>query len=169
MKKSGLKAVAIVSDLLTLVRRGVATREITNLNFLISEYLNSPEFEKLKLYHPEVEVKTCLDKTLCNIDGSPVHIMKAIMNLVSNGVETVSGNGKLTIMTRNLNIRRSFMAYDDEITPGEYVILEVTDTGSGMSPVEMEKVFEPFYSKKALGRSGTGLGMTVVWGGSEGQ
>ena len=164
MKKSGLRAAAIVNDLLTLVRRGVVTREITNLNLLISEYLNSPEFEKLKLYHPEVEVTTCLDETLCNIDGSPFHITKAVMNLVSNGVEAVSGNGKLTIMTRNRDIRQPFMSYDDEITPGEYVILEVTDTGSGMSPEEMEKVFEPFYSKKTLGRSGTGLGMTVVWG-----
>jgi len=164
MKKSGLKAAAIVTDLLTLVRRGVVTREITNLNLLISEYLNSPEFEKLKSHHPEVEVKACLDETLCNINGSPVHIMKAIMNLVSNGVEAVSGIGKLTIMTRNRNITRSFMAYDNEIIPGEYAILEVTDTGSGMSPEVTEKLFEPFFTKKALGRSGTGLGMTVVWG-----
>ncbi len=164
IKKTGLKAAAIVSDLLALVRRGIITKKITNINLLISEYLNSPEFEKLKSYHPEVIVETFLDETLWNINGSPVHIMKAIMNLVSNGVEAISGNGKLTIMTRNHNIGQSFMGYDDEITPGEYVVLEVTDTGSGISPEEAEKIFEPFYSKKVLGKSGTGLGMTVVWG-----
>ena len=86
------------------------------------------------------------------------------MNLVSNGVEAICGPGKLAITTRNLNLEASLMAYDDEISPGEYAVLEITDTGSGMSPEEMEKVFEPFYSKKVMGKSGTGLGMTVVWG-----
>jgi two-component system cell cycle sensor histidine kinase/response regulator CckA len=164
IKKSGLKAAAIVSDLLTLVRRGIVTKKITNMNLLISEYLNSPEYERLRSYHPEVAVEPFLDEALWNISGSPVHIMKAIMNLVSNGVEAISGDGKLTIMTRNINIRQPFVGYDDEITPGEYVVLEVADTGSGMSPEELERVFEPFYSKKVLGKSGTGLGMTVVWG-----
>lgn len=164
VKKSGLKAAAIVSDLLTLVRRGIVTKKITNVNLLISEYLNSPEFDNLRSFHPHVAVETLLDETLRNVNGSPVHIMKAIMNLVSNGAEAISGDGKLTITTRNLNISHPFMGYDDEITPGEYVVLEVIDTGSGMSPEELEKVFEPFYSKKVLGKSGTGLGMTVVWG-----
>ena len=164
IKKSGLKAAAMVSDLLTLVRRGIVTKKITNMNLLISEYLNSPEFERLRSYHPEVTVEPFLDKALCNMNASPVHIMKAIMNLVSNGVEAVSGPGNLTIMTRNIEITKPFKGYDDEIPPGEYVVLEVADTGSGMSPKELEKVFEPFYSKKVLGKSGTGLGMTVVWG-----
>ena len=164
VKKSGLKAAAIVSDLLTLVRRGIVTQKITNLNLLITEYLNSPEFERLRSYHPEVAVSSFLDETLLNIKGSPVHLMKAIMNLISNGVEAISGKGQLTIMTQNLHVRESFVGYDDEIRPGDYVVLEVSDTGSGMSPEELEKVFEPFYSKKVLGKSGTGLGMTVVWG-----
>jgi signal transduction histidine kinase len=164
VKKSGVKAAAIVSDLLTLVRRGIVTKKITNLNLLISEYLNSPELENLRSYHPHVAVETCLDETLWNVNGSPVHIMKAIMNLVSNGAEAMTGSGKLTIITRNLNISDPFMGYDDEIAPGEYVVLEVIDTGSGMTQEELEKVFEPFYSKKVLGKSGTGLGMTVVWG-----
>ena len=164
VKKSGLKAAAIVSDLLTLVRRGIVTQKITNLNLLITEYLNSPEFERLRSYHPEVAVSSFLDETLLNIKGSPVHIMKAIMNLISNGVEAISGKGQLTIMTQNLDAREPFVGYDDEITPGDYAVLEVSDTGTGMSPEELEKVFEPFYSKKVLGKSGTGLGMTVVWG-----
>lgn len=164
VKKSGLKAAAIVSDLLALVRRGVVTKKITNINCLISEYLNSPEFERLRSYHPKVAVEPFLDETIWNINGSPVHITKAIMNLISNGVEAISGDGKLTLMTRNVTIKKPFMGYDDEIAPGEYVVLEVADTGSGMTPEELEKLFEPFYSKKVLGKSGTGLGMTVVWG-----
>ncbi len=164
MKKSGLKAAAIVSDLLTLVRRGIVTKETTNLNLLIMEYMNSPEFEKLKSYHPGVEVRTYLDEALYNFNGSPFHIVKAIMNLVSNGAEAIPEKGKLAIKTQNCNVEKPFMGYDDEIKPGEYVVLEIEDTGSGMSREELEKVFEPFYSKKVMGKSGTGLGMTVVWG-----
>ncbi len=164
IKKSGLKAAAMVSDLLTLVRRGIVTKKITNMNLLVSEYLNSPEFERLRSFHPGVTVEPFLDKTLHNMNASPVHIMKAIMNLISNGVEAISGDGKLTITTRNLKIRQPFLGYDDEIPAGDYIVLEVADTGSGISPEELEKVFEPFYSKKVLGKSGTGLGMTVVWG-----
>ncbi|MBU4001381.1 MAG: response regulator, partial [Proteobacteria bacterium] len=164
MKKSGLKAAAIVSDLLTLVRRGLVIRKITNINLLVSEYLDSPEFEKLKSYHPDVEFETFRDENLWNMEGSPIHILKTIMNLISNGAESMSGKGKLTLTTRNQNITKAFPGYNGEITPGEYVVLEVTDTGSGMSPEDIENVFEPFYSKKVMGKSGTGLGMTVVWG-----
>ncbi|MBA3036622.1 MAG: response regulator [Desulfobacterium sp.] len=164
IKQSGLKAAAIVNDLLALVRRGVVTRKTTNLNLLVSEYLDSPEFGKLKAYHPEVAMETNLDKTLLNVQGSPIHIAKAIMNLVSNGAEAIFGGGKLTISTRNCVITMTIVQHNDEIPPGEYSVLEVTDTGSGMSPEEIENVFEPFYSKKVMGKSGTGLGMTVVWG-----
>ena len=152
VKKSGLKAAAIVSDLLTLVRRGIVTQKITNLNLLITEYLNSPEFERLRSYHPEVAVSSFLDETLLNIKGSPVHLMKAIMNLISNGVEAISGKGQLTIMTQNLHVRESFVGYDDEIRPGDYVVLEVSDTGSGMSPEELEKVFETVLQQKSSGQ-----------------
>ena len=118
----------------------------------------------MRAYHPEVAVESSLDENLWNLNGSPVHIVKAIMNLISNGVEAISGEGKVTITTRNLHVKEPFDGYDDEIPPGEYAVLEVDDTGSGMFPEELEKVFEPFYSKKVLGKSGTGLGMTVVLG-----
>ena len=164
IKKSGLKAAAIVSDLLALVRRGIITKKTTNINFLISEYLKSPEFERMKFFHPGVVANAFLDDALWNIQASPVHILKAVMNLVSNGAEAMSGEGELTVTTRNVTLHQPFMGYDGEIPSGEYVVLEVADTGTGMGPEEKERVFEPFYSKKALGNSGTGLGMTVVWG-----
>jgi len=83
IKESGNKAAAIVQDLLTLARRGVATTEVVNLNDIISEYLKSPEYEKLKSYHPDIEVLADLKTDLLNISGSPVHLSKTVMNLVS--------------------------------------------------------------------------------------
>lgn len=164
IKKSGLKAAAIVNDLLTLVRRGVASTEVTNLNLIVSEYLTSPEFEKLKSYHPGVDVEIHLKENLMNTIGSPIHLMKTVMNLVSNATEAMAGGGKLCIRTKNCHITRPAMGYDDEIPKGNYVVLEISDTGTGISSEEMERIFEPFYTKKVMGKSGTGLGMTIVWG-----
>ncbi|MFX0204370.1 MAG: ATP-binding protein [Candidatus Hodarchaeota archaeon] len=163
-QKSGLKAAAIVNDLLTLVRRGVATAEVTNLNFIISEYLTSPEFEKLKSFHPKVDIEIHLEENLLNTLASPVHLMKTLMNLVSNAAEAMQEGGKLSIHTQNCNITQPIMVYDGAITKGEYAVLKVSDTGTGMSSETIERIFEPFYTKKVMGRSGTGLGMSVVWG-----
>ncbi|MCP4693450.1 MAG: response regulator, partial [Desulfobacterales bacterium] len=95
--------------------------------------------------------------------GSPVHLSKTVMNLVSNAAEAIPGEGTVTISTENRYIegrmgRRGVMA------EGEYVVLEIRDDGTGVSPEDQGKIFEPFYTKKAMGRSGTGLGMAVVWG-----
>ena len=89
IESSGKKAAAIVQDLLTLARRGVAVTEVTNLNDVISEYLGSLEFEKLIKFHPSTEIDIDLNEDLFNITGSPVHLSKTVMNLVSNATEAI--------------------------------------------------------------------------------
>ena len=163
IQKSGEKAAAIVQDLLTLARRGVIVTEVVNLNHIMSEYLKSPEHEKLKAYHPKVEVESDLGADLLNILGSPVHLSKTVMNLVSNAAEAMPGGGKITISTENRYIDRPIKGYDD-VAEGDYITIRVSDNGVGISPEDMERIFEPFYTKKVMGRSGTGLGMAVVWG-----
>ena len=162
IQRSGHRAVAIVQDLLT-VARGVATaKEPLNLNDIVSDYLNSPEFKKLEHFHPTVTVKTDLDTDLLNISGSHVHIRKVVMNLVSNASEAIKGSGNVTISTVNRYIDRPLREYDD-VNIGEYVVLAVSDDGSGIASDDLERIFEPFYTKKVMGRSGTGLGLAVVW------
>jgi len=163
MKKSGEKATTIVQDLLTLARRGVATTDVVNINQIISEYLQSHEYQQLLKYHPEVVVETALETDITNIIGSPVHLSKTIMNLISNAAEAMPAGGALFVSTENRYINRP-VNDDEEMKEGDYVIINVSDTGVGISSDDMKRIFEPFYTKKVMGRSGTGLGMAVVWG-----
>jgi len=163
IQKSGQKAAAIVQDLLTLARRGIPAAEVVDLNHIISEYEKSPEYEKLELNHPEVHVQTNLETSLLPVLGSPAHLSKAVMNLVSNAAEAMPEGGEILISTENRYIDQPIRGYD-YIEEGDYVVLWVSDTGAGISTEDMERIFEPFYTKKAMGISGTGLGMAVVWG-----
>lgn len=160
---SGVKGAAIIQDLLTLARRGVAVSQVVNLNGLAFDFLSSPEFEKMKTHHPGVTVRTDLEDSILNVKGSPVHLGKTIMNLVSNAMEAISGRGEVILRTENRYLDKPIRGYD-EIKEGDYAVLSVSDTGVGMTANDMGKIFEPFYTKKVMGRSGTGLGLAVVWG-----
>jgi PAS domain S-box-containing protein len=159
---SGKKAAAIVKDLLTLARREIVTEKVVNLNEIISQHLKSPEHEKLKSFHPRVEVETSLESDLFNISGSPVHLSIVVMNLVSNAAEAMPDGGKIFLSTENRYIDRPINGYDN-IEEGDYVVLAVSDTGIGISSEDIKRIFEPFYTKKVMGKGGTGLGMAVVW------
>jgi len=163
MRDSGQKAAAIVQDLLTLARRGVAVTEVVDLNELVREYLSSPEFERLQSFHPLVRVDARLAPDLRHTIGSPLHLSKSLMNLVSNAAEAMPEGGRLVISSANRHVDKPLRGYT-EIPEGDYAVLTVSDTGVGISPEEMNRIFEPFYTKKKMGRSGTGLGMAVVWG-----
>lgn len=163
IKNSAEKAASIVQDLLTMARRGVTVAQVTNLENIVREYLISPECEKLKQFHPEVLIKTSFDKGLLNILGSPVHLFQTVMNLVSNAAEAMPDGGEILISTKNIYLNGT--SGDHKVLKkGNYTVLSVSDTGSGITSEEMERIFEPFYTKKVMGRSGTGLGLAVVWG-----
>jgi len=163
IQESGQKAAAIVQDLLTLARRGVVVADVMNLNKLVDSYINSPEYAKLKLFHPYAIIRSNLDVDLLNIMGSTVHLFKTIMNLVSNAAEAIPDGGNITISTQNQYIDKPVKGYNT-INEGDYTVLKVSDTGIGIASKDIERIFEPFYTKKVMGRSGTGLGMAVVWG-----
>lgn len=163
IETSGQKAAATVQDLLTLARRGVPVTDVVNLNEIIRDYLASPEYEKLRLYHQKVEVKINFEKNLLNILGSPVHLSKTVMNLISNASEAMPDGGMILISTENRYIDSPIHGYDN-VEEGDYAVLKIQDNGIGIPPEDLSKIFEPFYTKKAMGRSGTGLGMAVVWG-----
>ncbi len=162
IKKSGEKAAAIVQDLLTLASKNVEIGEAFNLNELIVEHQNSPEYRKLLTDCPSVQVETHLGEGLFNILGSRIHLNKILMNLIANAVEAMPGGGKTVISTANVYLDKFSKEYG-EMGEGDFVRLAVSDSGVGIPPMDIERVFEPFYTKKKLGRRGTGLGMAVVW------
>jgi PAS domain S-box-containing protein len=157
------KGAAIIQDLLTLARRGVTIADVINLNKVVADFLETPVFDKMKDFHPRVTFRTECQEDLLNIKGSPMHLEKTLMNLVSNAAESISGMGEVIIRTQSRYLDTPVRGYD-EIKEGDYTILTVSDTGMGIPVEHREKIFEPFYTKKAMGRSGTGLGLAIVWG-----
>jgi signal transduction histidine kinase/CheY-like chemotaxis protein len=163
ISESGQKAAATVEDLLTLARRGVTTTEVLDFNAVVKEYLQSPEFMKLKSIHTGVQFFSKLESTLLNLRGSALHLKKTVMNLVSNAAEAIKGRGTVFISTSNCYVDRPIRGYSD-VYEGDYILLSVEDDGMGIDPKDIGQIFEPFYTNKIMGRSGTGLGMAVVWG-----
>ncbi|MEN8141201.1 MAG: response regulator [Thermodesulfobacteriota bacterium] len=162
IQQSGQRAAAVVADLLT-VARGVATsKEAANINEIIDHYRNSLEGRKLRNRFPQVELSTELAADLPPISCSIIHIEKVVMNLITNSFEASEGIGMVTIRTASRELPADFCA-DQTNEAGEYVCLEIHDNGPGIAAEDLDHIFEPFYSRKAIGRSGTGLGLAVVW------
>lgn len=163
IQDSGKKAEAIVQDLLTLARRGVTQTEILSVNSIIKDYLRSPEYHTMIHHYPDLKTSTQLEPNLLNIRGSAIQLKKTLMNLTNNAAEAIHCYGNIEISTRNQYVDKPIKGYD-EIDEGDFVVLTVRDDGSGIDKEDLHHIFEPFYTKKVMGRSGTGLGMSVVWG-----
>lgn len=161
IRDSGRRASLIVADLLTVARGVASERTLVNVNDEVEAYLNSPEYRELIHHHDHVRVVSDLDTNLPGIKASAVHIRKVIMNLVGNAAEAIQESGTVEIRTRSAQLDDPVQGYD-RVEPGPYILLQVTDDGPGIPEQDLKSIFEPFYSRKQMGRSGTGLGLTVV-------
>ena len=162
IRESGKRAATVVADLLTVARGVASSRRPHNIHLLISEYLHSPEFKYLTSLHPGVSYLMNLEAVDNIISCSPIHIKKTIMNLVTNAMEAVGDKGNILLSTCNQTIEKDEIE-EDGIPPGSYVVFTVQDDGPGISQKDLEQIFEPFYTRKVMGQSGTGLGLAVVW------
>jgi two-component system, cell cycle sensor histidine kinase and response regulator CckA len=162
IREAGKRAAAVVNDLLTVARGATCRKEIHNVNAIVADYFGSVEFKELHKRFPEVHLTPYLEGKLHNISCSAMHLSKSIMNLVNNAAEAIHGKGQIILATKNISLAAPHQGYEI-IDPGEYVLISVGDDGPGISAHDIKQIFSPFYSKKVMGRSGTGLGLAVVW------
>lgn len=164
IKDSGKRALNIAEELLTMVRGAAMTLNPLRLNDVIEDYFFSPEFDMVIHRYPDVKIIKELDVELPLIEASDIHIRKIVMNLVSNAVESAGPeNGSVFVYTSTVEFSNQRIQGYEKIKSGRFIKLCVMNTGKGISSEDIDHIFEPFYSKKVLGKSGTGLGLSIVW------
>lgn len=163
IQESGQRASAVVQDLLTMARRTVRSMRTLDLNKIVFDVMRSPELSALRARHPDVTLVTKLATEPLPLHGSAIHLNRAVLNLVFNAMEAIERTGQVTLTTCPAFIDTPSRRYE-VVTEGQYVTLTVEDTGQGIAQGDLERIFEPFYTKKVMGRSGSGLGMAIVWG-----
>ncbi|MFA5897957.1 MAG: response regulator [Hyphomicrobium sp.] len=159
IQASANRAAELVRKLLALARQQTLQNEVINLADVLTD-----QFNMLKGYlgeKSELRISTAPD--LWNVKVDQHEFEQALFNLITNSKDAMSDGGTLTIRARNVPERETQKFENREFAPGEYVLIEVSDTGQGMSREVMDKIFEPFFTTKAIGK-GTGLGLASVYG-----
>ncbi|HEV2594562.1 MAG TPA: ATP-binding protein [Sphingomicrobium sp.] len=110
-----------------------------------------------------IEMETVVSPSLWNAFADPTQVENAVLNLAINARDAMDGMGKLTIEVRNAHLDHDYSLQNPGVDPGQYIMLAVSDTGSGMSEDLVERAFEPFFTTKAEGK-GSGLGLSMVYG-----
>ena len=149
----------LTAQLLAFGRRQPLAPKVVNIGRLVSEM---DDLLRRSLGE-EIEIETVIAGGLWNTKIDPGNIENAILNLAINGRDAMQGSGRLTIEAGNASLDLDYAKLHPDLAPGQYVLLAVTDTGSGMTPAVLEKAFEPFFSTKPEGQ-GTGLGLSMVYG-----
>jgi PAS domain S-box-containing protein len=149
----------LASQLLAFGRRQALEPRVIN----IARFIGGMDDLLRRSLGEAVEVEVITSGGLWNTYADPTQVENALLNLAINARDAMSGSGKLTIEMGNAALDQEYARSHQEVMPGQYVMLAVTDTGTGMSPDILNKVFEPFFSTKPEGK-GTGLGLSMVYG-----
>jgi nitrogen-specific signal transduction histidine kinase/CheY-like chemotaxis protein len=159
IEKAGERAASLTKQLLAFSRQQVLTPAVLNLNTLTAD------MEKMlpRLLGEDIEVSLILDPGLSNVKADQGQIEQVIMNLAVNARDAMPEGGKLKVQTTNAVLDQTYTRNHPGSKAGEYVMLAVTDTGSGMDAGTLAHMFEPFFTTKEHGK-GTGLGLATVYG-----
>jgi PAS domain S-box-containing protein len=129
--------------------------------------VNSLMVETAKLLHPtlgeQIQISPMLADDAWTAMVDPNQLTTAVLNLALNARDAMPNGGNLVIETRNVYLDEGYAGMYDEVAPGNYVMIAVSDTGSGIPPDHLERVFDPFFTTKEVGK-GTGLGLSMVFG-----
>jgi PAS domain S-box-containing protein len=157
--RAALSGAALNRQLLAFSRQLPLSPQIIDLN----DTLSSMRAMLQRIVGKAIKVKTTKSKGLWAVDADPAKLESALVNLATNARDAMPDGGKLTINTTNVRLDEDFTVAQSGVTPGEYVMLAITDTGAGMTPQTVEHAFEPFFTTKTVGK-GTGLGLSMVFG-----
>lgn len=153
------RAASLTRQLLAFARRQILQPSNTNLNALIEE-----EISLLRnVIGEHIRIRMDLAENLSVIWADPGQVEQVLMNLCLNARDAMPEGGELHIDTRNFDLDAGLQHLHPYAAPGPYVLLRVSDTGTGMSPETLEHIFEPFFTTKETGK-GTGLGLATVYG-----
>ena len=163
IRDAGERAALVVHDLLTITRGAVSISEVVELNDVVAEVLESPEFKSLTTTHAGILIESTPCAQPISIKCSPVHLKKCLFNLLTNAFEAIGGarTGRVQVVVNRQE--RLPKSADPVLDAVGYAVIEVRDDGPGIDPEDLEHIFEPFFTSKVMGRSGTGLGLAVVW------
>ncbi len=159
IKQSAQRAVDLTRQLLGFSRSEATSKKVININ----QRLEKMKSLIVRSLTPQVEVSEQLAKGLWSVEIDPGDFEDALLNLLLNARDAMSGTGLLTIETRNCELDEAYCDINPGIGPGKYVQLAVSDTGTGLSSDVQEHIFEPFFTTKPQGE-GTGLGLAMVYG-----
>ncbi|HRD77925.1 MAG TPA: response regulator [Hyphomicrobiaceae bacterium] len=159
IKSNANRAANMVRQLLAFSRKQTLTPEMLDLNDVVQDF----GYSLNRLLGEKITLKVSAGRDLWPIKADRTQLEQVIMNLAANARDAMPGGGRLTVRTRNIGERDSQKLKGSGLGPGEYVLVEVEDTGTGMSAEVMQKIFEPFFTTKEIGK-GTGLGLATVYG-----
>jgi PAS domain S-box-containing protein len=157
--EAALRGAELTRRLLAFARRQPLAPQRVILNDLILNIVKLLE----RMLGERVDISLHLARSVWPVVIDPAQLESAITNLATNARDAMPKGGSLTIVTANRNLDEDYASLHAEVIAGDYVMIEMSDTGAGMAPSVMAKIFEPFYTTKELGK-GTGLGLSMVFG-----
>jgi CheY-like chemotaxis protein len=156
---AGERAATLTSQLLAFSRKQILQPKILNINSIVADMGKMLR----RLIGENIDLEFICDNALRNVNADHVQIEQVVMNIAINARDAMPDGGKLTLETLNTSLDEDYCSDHPDVTPGDYVMLAISDTGHGISQETMNHIFEPFFTTKDKGK-GTGLGLATVYG-----
>jgi signal transduction histidine kinase/CheY-like chemotaxis protein len=157
--KAARRAAHLTRQLLTFSRKQVQALRVLDLNSALKEICRNLS----RLIGEDIQVSLQLSQELWPIKADPVQLEQIVMNLATNARDAMPHGGQLNLETRNVELDEAYCRTQPDATPGEHVLLAISDYGTGIEPAILPRIFEPFFTTKEKGK-GTGLGLATIYG-----